>query len=298
MKEWQGEALQNKNIYVYADGTMGEIILFCRFLNNLGTIAKNVYFKAPQKLVRLLQKSTLNNTTILDASSNLTDLSCAYYARLSSLPALLNSTYQRVNRQPKHYLQTGDIIQASQTVQSLDTHKFNIGIVWRTTSPASVQELPLEKFYSLTHIPNVQLYALQEGITTEERNAAQKAHITVLDVAQGLGDYLEIAHCIEHLDLIIGVDSPIIHLSGALGHKTWVLLPSASSWYWFVVGEKTTEQNNTLPGQQSVWYEHVLKILQTDPTTLNTTFTKLEKNIRTEAKVPLKTELHAKNSTL
>jgi ADP-heptose:LPS heptosyltransferase len=36
----------------------------------------------------------------------------------------------------------------------------------------------------------------------------------------------------ENLDLIISVDTNVAHLGGALGRKTWVLLPFHPDWRW------------------------------------------------------------------
>ena len=39
---------------------------------------------------------------------------------------------------------------------------------------------------------------------------------------------------IEHLDLVITVDTAIVHLAGALGKPVWVLVPFSPSWRWML----------------------------------------------------------------
>jgi ADP-heptose:LPS heptosyltransferase len=34
------------------------------------------------------------------------------------------------------------------------------------------------------------------------------------------------------MDVVLSVDTSIAHLSGALGHKTWVLVPFTPDWRW------------------------------------------------------------------
>ncbi|MDH4456676.1 MAG: glycosyltransferase, partial [Candidatus Methylopumilus sp.] len=39
---------------------------------------------------------------------------------------------------------------------------------------------------------------------------------------------------IEEMDLVISVCTSVAHLSGALGHPTWVLLPYSADYRWLV----------------------------------------------------------------
>ena len=49
-----------------------------------------------------------------------------------------------------------------------------------------------------------------------------------------LTDYAETAALIAALDLVITVDTSVVHVAGALGCPTWVLLPHAPDWRWLL----------------------------------------------------------------
>ena len=51
-----------------------------------------------------------------------------------------------------------------------------------------------------------------------------------------------LAALIQICDLVVSIDNSTVHLSGALGKKTWVLLPYSSDWRW------------GLDSQESNWY--------------------------------------------
>jgi len=45
---------------------------------------------------------------------------------------------------------------------------------------------------------------------------------------------MDTAAVMEHMDLIITVDTAIAHLAGALGRPVWLLLPYSTDWRWIV----------------------------------------------------------------
>jgi ADP-heptose:LPS heptosyltransferase len=54
----------------------------------------------------------------------------------------------------------------------------------------------------------------------------------ICDFTDLLTDFSETAALIANLDLVIAVDTAVAHLAGAMGKKTWLLLPFAPEWRW------------------------------------------------------------------
>jgi ADP-heptose:LPS heptosyltransferase len=61
----------------------------------------------------------------------------------------------------------------------------------------------------------------------------------ITDLDAYVSDLADTAAQIEHLDLVISVDTAVAHLAGALGIRTWVLLPYSSDWRWLHEGESS-----------------------------------------------------------
>jgi hypothetical protein len=88
------------------------------------------------------------------------------------------------------------------------------------------------------------LFALQTVIPTHHPAA-------LIDISEELITLADTAALIAELDLVITVDTSIVHLAGALGRPTWLLLPYRYEWRWGLEGER----NN--------WYDSVSVLRQT-----------------------------------
>jgi ADP-heptose:LPS heptosyltransferase len=61
----------------------------------------------------------------------------------------------------------------------------------------------------------------------------------VIDLARAIGDFADTAAVVGALDLVIAVDTSVVHLAGAIGRPVWVLLPHALDWRWLHEREDT-----------------------------------------------------------
>jgi hypothetical protein len=95
--------------------------------------------------------------------------------------------------------------------------------------------MPLETFAPLAAVPGVQLISLQKG-----EAALEAGKVTFAKRVKTLGDefdssedaFIDSAAVMMSLDLIVSVDTAIVHLAGALGRPVHVLLQKNPDWRW------------------------------------------------------------------
>jgi len=107
-----------------------------------------------------------------------------------------------------------------------------VGIVWAGNAghvKDRYRSLRLTSLEPLLRTAGVHFFSLQMGPEAAQL-AAIEAPIT--DLGQGIGDMADTAALISHLDLVIAVDTSVVHLAGALGKPVWVMLPISPDWRW------------------------------------------------------------------
>jgi ADP-heptose:LPS heptosyltransferase len=79
------------------------------------------------------------------------------------------------------------------------------------------------------------------------------ARHNITQIGDKLADMADTAAVVALADLTIAVDTSAVHLAGAMGRETWVLLPFSPDWRW------------TLTGAHSPWYPKTQLFRQSKP---------------------------------
>ncbi len=74
--------------------------------------------------------------------------------------------------------------------------------------------------------------SLQKDPRTADKAVLERTGI--VDLTSHLTDFAETAALVSCLDLVISVDTSVVHLAGALGRPVWTLLPYAPDWRWLL----------------------------------------------------------------
>ena len=78
------------------------------------------------------------------------------------------------------------------------------------------------------------IFLTSRATFTEELASCDPAWNNILDLTDDLGDFSDTAALIDNLDLVIGVDTAVIHLAAALGKPTWLLNRFNTCWRWLL----------------------------------------------------------------
>ena len=108
------------------------------------------------------------------------------------------------------------------------------------------RSIPLDRLAMLTGIAGVSFVSLQKDVPAAALQASPFGR-ELHDWTGELQDFAETACLIEALDLVIGVDTAVVHLAGALGRPVWLLNRADTDWRWGPGGESARNDNPWYP---------------------------------------------------
>ena len=247
-KAWDGkQSLQGKKIIIYCEHGLGDYIYFIRFVPKLKELGAEVLIETPESLNTLFAKF---GTIINFPNAVYYD----YHCSVASLPYFLNVSEFKT----APYL-TSDKLDLSEYKDN-----FKIGIAW-TGNPGAVKynayrSCPKEYFNTLAEMNNVKLFSLQKDVSVEGVNA--------ISMSDHMANFTETAKIIQAMDLIVTVDTSVMHLAGALGKETWVLIAYYSDCRW------------TIKGNKSEWYDSITLFRQEENNNWKTPFNEIENKLK------------------
>jgi tetratricopeptide (TPR) repeat protein len=236
---WDGtQDLSGKTLFLYGEQGFGDIIQFMRFVPVLKTRHNNlkIILELSPPLASLFSGLGVDEIRIrpLDQKWNVDvredfDFHCS----VLSLPLHLGSTL--------------DSIPFSQGYLHADREKkkawkektgegFNVGIVWHgqaegRTKVDNRRNIPLRQFFPLLDVKGARFFSLQKGEASSQIKG-EGLEERIEDFTEGFCDFSDTAAFISNLDLVIGVDTAVIHLAGALGKPVWLLNRMDGCWRW------------------------------------------------------------------
>ena len=91
--------------------------------------------------------------------------------------------------------------------------------------------------------------------------------MNIINLENELDDFADTAAVIANLDIVISVDTAVVHLSGAIGKPVWTLLPFDPDWRWL------------LNREDSPWYPGMRLFRQLQPNDWTTVFEQVKENL-------------------
>jgi Glycosyltransferase family 9 (heptosyltransferase) len=93
------------------------------------------------------------------------------------------------------------------------------------------RSMRLETLLPLATVPGVSLVSLQTGPPARELAALSQA-VAIADPMPAVTDFADTAGIIANLDVVVSVDTAVVHLAGALGKPVFLLDRYDNCWRW------------------------------------------------------------------
>ena len=248
---WRGEfPIDRRTILLSAEQGLGDTIQFARYVPLLAAAGATVILEVQPELKPVFANlagvaschSRGEPLPPYDVYCPLGSLPFAFKTELSSVPAdipYLNADEAHIAKwRPALEILPGKRVALAWAGHVRHANDRNRSIDLRL----------LETLFSLD---GVSLVSIQRELRDGD---AQLLHRNAIpDLGPRLADMADTAAVLANVDLVISVDTSVVHLGGAMGREVWALLPFTPDWRW------------TLEGEHSPWYPRTRLFRQSAP---------------------------------
>jgi len=240
---WKGENLDGGTLFIHTEQGFGDAIRFCRFVSMAAERVDRLVLECRPQLTRLF-----SSIPGVDQAIDLGAEPPAHDAQISllSLPYAFGTTLESLPADVPYLALPTDAAPASAVVAARDVLK--VGFVWAgspTRQEAELRTCDVTLFEPLIRVPGIQFFSLQVG-TEQQQLADLDPTLNVIDLADSLRDFADTAATVAALDLIITVDTAVLHLAGALARPVWGLMSQPTGYFWM-------DNRPDIPWYPSLW---------------------------------------------
>lgn len=233
---WRGEDLKGENLLVWTEQGIGDTLMMLRYMpliKNRG--AGRLVVCCEPSLARIVEGVPGVDRVILKSPPLTPETfppDLAWHCSTMSLPFACGTRLATIPDQVPYL--TAPTLPAALQARLAALPGLKVGIAWGGNPQLqkdTLRSIPLQEFACLFDIPGISWVSLQKGEPAEQlRQGSWPVH-DFMDTCQ---DFLDTASLMCSLDLIITVDTSIVHLAGALAKPTWLLNRHESEWRWML----------------------------------------------------------------
>ncbi|PWC39182.1 tetratricopeptide repeat protein [Azospirillum sp. TSO35-2] len=237
---WAGQPLDGATILLHMDQGYGDAMQFVRYAPLVAQAAARsggrVIIETHRLLFRLFGALASPTVQVLvrgpdapphDLHCPLMSLPRAFGTDLTSIPAAI----------PYLAPDPGDVARWRDRLAAGgdDRPGLRVGLVW-AGNPRHRNDrnrsLPVEALRPLLAVPGVRFISLQTG--DPRADLPRLSDTGIEDAVERVRDFADTAAILANLDLLVTVDTAVVHLAGAMGVPAWLLLPYAPDWRWLL----------------------------------------------------------------
>ena len=230
---WDGSIQPQLRLLLHTEQGAGDTFQLARFVAWAAQRVGSIMLLAPPDLQPLL--ADLPGVVQIRGAGELARDSFDSWLPFMSLPLVYGLTPQNIPA-PVPYLSVPNRPER----QLPNDGRLRVGISWAgnpTQGLDRYRSSALRDWLPILSLPNIAFFSLQKGEVALTELAQLPDNVRPQDLSHNLHDWGDTAAYLAQLDLLIAVDTGIVHLAGALGRPVWTLVYQGADWRYPEVGE-------------------------------------------------------------
>ena len=235
-----------RTLLLHAEQGFGDTLQFCRYAPLVASRGHDVVLEVEAELAELLRHSFGHaSIQVVGRAAGYPDIGglppVDAHCPLMSLPGIFATTPDTVPSEP--YLKA-DLAKTALWAERLGAspNALRVGLVWagnpRRGAAFAIREadarrsMRLVELAPLLDIPGISFVSLQKGEGAAELQGS--GFSGVYDAAPLLHNFADTAALVAALDLVITVDTSVVHLAGGMGKPVWMMSRFDGCWRWLL----------------------------------------------------------------
>jgi len=226
LEYWNGTDICN-SLLIVAEQGLGDNIQYYRFIIELSKLYPNMKITYFCKSIISYIFKTYNNIEIVQ---NLYIFNYDYKLFIMSLPNILKLSVIVPNK--INYINVNEDKLTFWKDKTTQLKRFKVGFVYNGLLSSFIEKnIPLQEFETLCDL-NIDLICIhrKSEVVNDFNKISFRDKIIHYDIDNDK-PFEDTIHLLQNLDLLITIDTFIVHLAGILNVKTWLLL-GTSEWRW------------------------------------------------------------------
>ncbi|MCC7484479.1 MAG: glycosyltransferase family protein [Burkholderiales bacterium] len=244
--EWDGRPVPGRTLLVYGEQGLGDEIMFASCVREAMAMAGRCVIDCSPKLAALFGRS-FPGAIVHGGPQSEADL--AWLERVpaidlrvpsGSLPRWFRRSAAAFPRHAGYLAADPPKLERWRARLGALGPGLKVGLSWRggtARTRRDTRSIALAALAPVLGVGGARFVSLQYTDCREEIAALEASHrLGVAHWPDAIADYDETAALVAALDLVISVQTAIVHLAGALGRRAWVLVPAVPEWRYGASG--------------------------------------------------------------
>lgn len=233
---WDGSPLNGKRILLYAEQGQGDTIHFGRYATLVAERGGRVIVEVQKGLEGVIRTIPGVEHVVVRGQS-VGDFDTI--APLLSLPGIFKTSLQTIPATVPYISVDPVKLEQWRRIIGDAAGKLKVGIAWMGGDfqrENHLRSTALATFAPLAAAGSVRFFSLQKGPAAQEARQPPPG-MDLVDLDPCIHDFADTAAAIANLDLVVSIDTSVVHVAGALAKPVWTLLHPNIGHMWMIQRE-------------------------------------------------------------
>lgn len=234
--QWDGRELgPGQKLLLVGDQGFGDVVMFSRYIPWARARCQDLTIACSSEMEPTLRRMfpCITIVTRWDLIGPF-----AYYCPFSGLPRLHGTRLENIPAATS-YLQaepTRSALWRDRLAARIAPGQRRVAIAWagRPTHNNDINRtITLDTLAPLFDLEGVTFVSVQKGPAAGQI-AGYKGRAPLINLDADITDFEDTIAVLDNVDLLVSVDTSVVHFAGAMGRKAWAMIPFAPDWRWLM----------------------------------------------------------------